>query len=151
MVGGVSGPESAWTDLDWIWNFDEIGCAGQVNYLMEQETQANSLFQSDEFRPLFDAIDQFYADLMASPEFVALDSEWSYCMADAGHPNLIRPESVPPQEVANTDQEHADRNCQIATDYENRVRDIVFNAEHQFIADHRTELEAFRAAAEQRN
>jgi len=130
---------------NYIWDFDRAGCNGQADYLMEQEQ--SRLY--NEFAPLWEAVEEFYSNLLASPEFVALDSDWSYCMASAGHPNLIRPEAIQTVETAVTESELADLNCQITTDYENRVREIVFDAENQFIRDHKTELEALRSAAEQ--
>jgi len=130
---------------NYIWDFDRAGCNGQADYLMEQEQSR----LHNEFAQLWEAVDEFYANLLASPEFVAPDSNWSYCMADAGNPNLIRPEIIHTVETATTELEVADLNCQLSTDYENRVRAIIFDAENQFINDHKTELAALRAAAEQ--
>jgi len=133
-------------DGNYIWSFDRAGCGGQAQYLMEQEQYK----LHNEFAPLFAAVDELYANLLSSPEFVALDSDWSYCMANAGHLNLIRPETIHTPETAITDAEVADLNCQISTNYESRVRTLIFGAENQFIKDHKTELEALRSAAQQR-
>ncbi len=43
----------------------------------------------------------------------------------------------------------ADLGCREETDYRQKAQDIQFELEEQFIADHESELEALRAAAEQ--
>jgi len=97
----------------------------------------------DEFIGLFAAIEQLQASILLKPEFVALDSEWAYCMALAGFPNLERPDVIISANNAVTDFDLANLKCQTHLDYEARVREFVFEAENQFMADYRHEIDAF--------
>ena len=132
---------------NYLWSFERSGCSGQAQYLMERQF---NLAQSDEFRPLFEAMREFEDNLFNDPEVIAINLEWSNCMADAGQVGLVRPETIPTVESAASVFELADLDCQNTVDYVARLTQIVYAAETQFITDHRAELEALRAAAEQR-
>jgi len=66
------------------------GCRGQA---IVQAQADNPLFlrQSDEFTQLFEAIGEMHNNMIERPEMVTLNSEWSHCMADAGHIGLGSP------------------------------------------------------------
>jgi len=123
------------------------GCIGWADYTVNNETVFPEFMA--EFQWLFDARTQLDESIMQSPTFVELNSEWAYCMATAGFPGLQFAETFQTPESALTDQDSADLNCQIETNYLERATEIVFTAENQFIEQHRADLEAFRLAAEQ--
>jgi len=133
-------------DGEYIWEFERAGCGGQAKYIAERQF---NLGATDEFRPLFEAMRELEVSLWGEPELMALNSEWSYCMADAGYPGLSNPETIPTRESVADAQDLANLNCLEITNYIDRATEIVFTAERQFIADHRAELNALRDAAEQ--
>ena len=156
---------------------EDGGCIGQAGLLLAAETPSG-LQQSDEFAPLFDAIDQMRANLRRDISEEEID--WAACMADNGFPVFERreaPEVLTSQpewklhneygefisefglfspEIATFQQREidmalADLNCRIETTYQARQDARRLAAETQFVNDHRAELEAIRAAAEQRS
>jgi len=139
--------------------------------------------QSDEFAPLFEAIDRFRENLTLSA--TEADIDWAACMVDAGftgyqsRPDFRelfhqeagaittelqeqgRPISRWPELPANqpeiaalfereVETALADLDCRIATNYDARQQAAIFESEAQFVADHQSQFNALRAAAEQR-
>ena len=129
---------------------------------------------SDEHKPIMDALNAFYESSMAAPEYVELDQSWSECMADAGHPGYATQmeaqnsfveelnsyyenqtewvENDPAlDELAEKEVELAlvDLDCRVELDYTEKRHAISVVLEEQFIEDHKAELDALKAAAEQ--
>jgi len=93
----LRGPEDAFpTEQGFDWNefmSTSQGCWGRA---VVQAQSENALFlrQADEFTPLFEALEEVYVALREDPDFVAAESDWSNCMADAGHPGFGSPISA---------------------------------------------------------
>jgi len=136
----------------------------------------SSLFATDEFAPLQDAITQFNEDFRSSPPVVAIENDWANCMAGKGHTGLTEQRDAeqrlfnqfsnrfPSQALRNPalptvaefqEREIAmaldDLDCRVESDYQARMAEARLAAETQFVADHRAELEALRDAIEQRD
>ncbi|WP_156760345.1 hypothetical protein [Microbacterium karelineae] len=82
-LNGPMPPEEAMEDPDFDWESWDMGCYGDASdevYGADAE-----LYESDEFAPLMDAMEQLYTDMENDPEFAEIDAAWSSCMADAGH------------------------------------------------------------------
>jgi hypothetical protein len=130
-----------------------------------------------EFGPLLEAVEEFRAGISQRPEWVELDAAYRECLANAGFPNGagqfdFESQYLRPARAGMTSPEESERwsttdeakalleieidmalavfDCGVEVDYADRSQAIRFAAEEQFVADHKTELEAFRAAAEQR-
>jgi len=148
------GPDIPWdVEIDGSKSWEMRGCQGWAEHEVENEASSSpySFWAPDEFRPLLDAINQLEQDLMVNPDIVELNSDWAWCMTNAGHPNLDYPGIIRTPENSESEVELADLNCQTETDYVNRLMDIRREVETQFVANHRADLETFRAAAEQRS
>jgi len=159
------------------------GCNGKAWNAITDDGPS-SLLATDQFLPLNDAIIAFREDFAQNPALVALDYEWSACLAEAGHPGFIRQDaaqnSISEQasdlwnELAHWDwslgaptpQNHpgmaelaeqeitlalVDLTCRETLDYQSRKQTIQRATEIQFIADHRSELDALVSAAAQWN
>ena len=91
----LNGPEDnlqpAWTTQD---DHDEWmksrGCWGRAIVQAQSESPL-FLRQSDEFAPLWDAINDMERAIFERPEIVKLHRDWSSCMAGAGHLGLGNP------------------------------------------------------------
>jgi hypothetical protein len=157
-----------------IW--EHSGCLGQSMLIMMGD-QPIGLFHSDEFAPLFEAINQMRNEL--GQEKTEAEGDWLACMADAGYPNIERREDAQNhiwsardrirsspggfRATAETSREMAallereiqtalaDLDCRTAVDFQNRQDARRIEVETQFVSDHRLALEALRDAAEQRN
>jgi hypothetical protein len=70
-------------EYDWT----TAGCQGAAQHEVAGENPS----QSEEFKPLFDAIDELYADTASWPGMAALDAEWAACMDDAGQGGHANP------------------------------------------------------------
>lgn len=152
------------------WNWEDSGCSGWAQH----ELDAKNPMNSDEHKPIMDALNAFYESSMAAPEYVELDQSWSECMADAGHPGYATQmeaqnsfvedlnsyyenqtewvENDPAlDELAEKEVELAlvDLDCRVELDYTEKRRAISVVLEEQFIEDHKAELDALKAAAEQ--
>lgn len=157
-------------EYDWT----TAGCYGAAQHEVQQDDPA----QSEEFAPLFEAMNGLYEDIASSPEMTALDGEWSACMDGAGQPGFATQadaqnsiydqlntfyesgsegeeyvEPDPSELDALHEEEVAlalvDLTCREETDYRERYAEVQAELEEQFIADHQAELDALRAAAEQ--
>ncbi|RZU30674.1 hypothetical protein [Blastococcus saxobsidens] len=160
-------------EYDWT----TAGCQGAAQHKVAGEDPS----QSEEFRPLFDAINELYTDMASWPGMAELDAAWAACVDDAGHGGHADPmeaqtsihdamnalyeeggmsedgsmESGPDQVDMDALAEReielalADLECREETDYRDRSAEITREVEEQFIEDHKAELDALVAAAEQ--
>jgi hypothetical protein len=165
--------EDGSVEYDWT----TAGCQGAAQH----EVAGEDISQSEEFKPLFDAINELYEDMTAWPGMADLDGEWAACMEAAGHgghatqvdaqnsvfddlneiyesvempddgsaggePDRAALDALAEREVALA---LADLDCREEVDYADRNEEIIREVEQQFIDDHKTELDAMVAAAEQ--
>ena len=76
----------------WEWNPENAGCFGWAEIQMGggagRGFGRGELQQSEEFAPLFEAIDNFWMTFNEIPGIAAANREWSQCMAGKGHPGL---------------------------------------------------------------
>jgi len=160
---------------EWMEYRSTNSCRGRA-WSATQENSPVALAQTEEFAPLFDAINQL-RDVQRATATDA-DREWSICMANAGHPdlgtqwdaqNLVQERSSAfwddwtweerghpdrdPEMIAIRELEIelalADFDCRAETDFDARQAAHRLELETQFVNDHRAALEALRAAAEQ--
>ena len=75
--------EGGEVEYDWA----QAGCQGAAQH----EVAGEDLSQSEEFKPLFDAINELYVDMASWPGMAELDAEWATCMEDAGHGGHANP------------------------------------------------------------
>lgn len=184
MPTGLSTAEqAAWNlalwgnTLGWGGNHDEPNCRDWARTTLE-ERNPHRLVESDEFAPLFEAIDQMRAGTLV--EITDADRDWANCMADTGHLGFERqweaedrfrdeysgaisnffsstqPQgawigSVPWRELREKEivLALADLECRTATNFRSRNNAFKVEVETQFVEDNRAALEALRAAAEQ--
>jgi len=152
----------AWNRAFWGESLENYGCLDTAE-LQLQEEQPGSIFETEEFRPLFNA----WRDMMMVPPGISdADLDWANCMADAGHPGFAQQSDAATSialglhnatgsslaELRQKEIELAliDLNCRNAVDYTARQNADRLERETQFVNDHRAELEALRDAAEQR-
>jgi hypothetical protein len=158
-------------EYDWT----KAGCYGAAQH----EVNSFDPYNSDEFRPLMDAMNELYTAMSESPEMKATDAAWASCMATKGYPGLTYqwegsnlfyegylnkfyetwdwnksgdPMNDPEyQALAETEIKIAldDLDCREETKYRETQADITEAMEQQFIDDHKAELDALLAAAEQ--
>jgi len=146
------------------------GCLGWAeNEILGREVLfPTDLLMTDEFAPLNEAIAQMRESLDQIPERLAIELDWSNCMADAGFPNFAaQPEArrsiidryigrrlSEPARAELREREIplalADLDCRTSTDYTARVDAVRIAIETQFVEDNLPALEAFRTAFEQR-
>jgi hypothetical protein len=163
-------PPDAKTTKDW----SVTGCQGWASYQWSLEHPTPNLSGPDsQFAALFKEIDEFHSDLQANWAAAQqpFDADWSQCMADAGYPGYAQQSDARDQLSAEylqlpitlgSAQEQraafqakeipiatADLACRKKTDYVARRKTAQDDAERQFVADHKDELEALKAAAEQ--
>lgn len=157
-------------DGSYEWNWETAGCYGWA----EHEMSGDDPMQSDAHKPLMDAISDFYNTMQTSPEFAEIDAEWADCMADAGHSGFASQSEAQNSmnEELNAYYENqtewieddpaldeiaerevtlalADLECRQKVDYTKQRTAIQFELEEKFIADHKAELDALVADAEQ--
>lgn len=170
LYGPSPSEEEMSEDGSYEYNWETAGCNGWADH----EINGDDPLQSDEFADLMDAVTKFYENAASLPAIADLDREWAACMDAAGYPGFAAQadaqnsifdelngmyenmtEAGPDQ--ATMDDIHkrevdlalADLDCRKETDYRAKYQKAQFDAEEQFIADHKTELEAMKAAAEQ--
>lgn len=159
-------------DGSYEYNWETAGCQGAADH----EVRGEQAFDQEENQPLFDAINAMYEDLQTDPAFAELDAEWASCMADAGYAdfsqkpdamnavversnglweNAADPETGPtPEEQAEVREYElevalADFTCSEEVGYTDASLELQFEAERQFIEDHKAELDALVASVEQ--
>lgn len=87
---GPQPTEEEMNDPEFEWEYDpeNAGCYGTAQ---EEIWGGMGVSGDDEFKPLMDALDEFYsAQYSEEGEPMKIDAKWSSCMADAGHPDLKR-------------------------------------------------------------
>ncbi len=168
------GPQPAEDELNedgsWDYNWETAGCQG----FAEHETQQTNPMDSEEHKPLMDAINDLYMAMEKNPTFAELDAAWAECMADAGYAGLRVQydaqnsiyeelnayyesmtewvEDDPALDaLAEREIELAlvDLECRESTDYRDRRQTLSIEIEEQFIADNKAALDALIADAEQ--
>lgn len=160
--------EGEGTTYEYKW--EEAGCQGAAQH----EVNGESVFESDEFAAINKAINDFYSGMQSSPEYAALDATWASCMADSGHSGFAAQQDAQTSisdelnEYYNSQTGYvendpklkelgereialalADLDCREKTNYRSEQTKIQFALEEKFIADHKAELDAMKAAAEQ--
>ena len=161
-------------DFSWEYNWETAGCYGFAQHELEGD-KGEDPYSAAQHKPLMDAMSTLYEDMMTSSDFTELDGAWSDCMADAGYPgfttqgdaqtsisddlneywesqgdNYLESDAVRGElggkEIAVA---LADLGCREKTDYRAKQTAVSFALEEQFIQDHKAELDAFLADAEQ--
>jgi len=170
LYGPTPSEEELGEDGSYEYNWETAGCQGQADH----EMTGDDPMQSGEFDDILDTLNTFYEDVQTSPEMTALDAEWAACMDAAGHPGFVQqydaqssiydelnefyessgdqgPDEAALDALQKTEIELAlaDLDCREETDYRDVAQKLQWDAEEQFIADHKTELDALKAAAEQ--
>jgi len=81
------------SEAEWDEWMKTRGCTGQA---IVKAMRENPLFlqREDEWIPLFQARDAMEVGIREHPEMVALDQEWSHCMADSGQLGLADPSAA---------------------------------------------------------
>ncbi|NRG42970.1 hypothetical protein HRK28_18835 [Rathayibacter sp. VKM Ac-2835] len=159
-------------DESYEYDWTTAGCYGAASHELEEEDPTSG----EEHEPVLDALTEFYSELPSVPELADLDAAWSSCLSDAGYPGFATRfdavnsitekasavwasaddqgiEPTDPKLVAVKDEEIelalADLDCREKTDYTAVHKKVQDALEQQFIDDHRAELDALKAAAEQ--
>lgn len=157
-------------DGSYEYDWETAGCYGLAQHEAEQENPA----LSDEFAPLMNSLEEFWSETQDSTAFADLDAEWSSCMADAGYAGYDKQMDAQMEfseelnkyyenqtewieddpELAELGEEEievalADLDCREKTGYRAAYAKVQYEREEAFIADHKAELDALKAAAEQ--
>ena len=160
-------------DGSYEYDWETSGCQGSADH----EVSGADPLQSDEFKPLMDAMNEMWMAQPTWPGMSELDAEWAACMDEGGQPgftlqseavqsiydelNAMYEQADPEQFVepdgaamtALQEKEVAlalvDLDCREDTDYRERAKKAQWTAEEAFIADHKADLDAAKAAAEQ--
>jgi hypothetical protein len=150
------------------------GCNGWALYRWSLAHPTFDPQAQDEFTPLFEAIDAFYASLDETPDGVPAPYEtaWAQCMTVAGYPDYDfqrdaraqfqdaywQAEAVAGGTSAEDEARWAhkeidlaltDLDCRESTNYTKQQQAAQWAAEAQFVADHKGEFAALKLAAEQ--
>lgn len=170
----LNGPQPSAEELDedgsFEYDWEQAGCYGLAQHEVEEQNPA----QSDEFAPLMKSLEEFWTETQESTAFADLDAKWSSCMADAGYPGYDKQSDAQMQfgeelnayyedqtewveddpELAELGEKEieialADLDCREKTDYRAGYAKVQYALEEEFIADHKAELDALKAAAEQ--
>jgi hypothetical protein len=173
----LSGPpipeEEMSEDGSYEYDWETAGCYGSAQHEIDGDSPA----ESEEHKPLFDALNTLYTEMQNAPEFAELNASWASCMTDAGYSGFSTQQDAqmsiqdksnalwegemgpegPDESVTDALGEEeietalADLDCREQTDYRKTSADVQADLEQQFIDDHKTELEALKADAEQGN
>lgn len=76
-------PEDGSFEYDWT----TAGCHGAAQHEVAGEDPS----QSEEFKPLFEALDRLYSDMASWPGMAELDAQWADCMDAAGQGGHANP------------------------------------------------------------
>jgi len=172
LYGPQPTEEQLGEDGSYEYDWTKAGCQGKAQH----ESNSDPM-QDEQFASLNDAINSFYTDMATNPGFTEINQKWASCMADAGHPGFSQqvdaqqsvseklsayyessagvegPQQDDPELKKLSDEEIqialADLDCREKTGYTEAQQKVQFDLERQFIADHKAELEALKAAAEQ--
>jgi len=77
--------------LDHMTMEDRLALMGCFGYAMSQmgTQRPSDLLGSDEFAPLFNAMNEMYNNIYQNPDWHAIDADWANCMADRGLTGLV--------------------------------------------------------------
>lgn len=171
LYGPGPSEEEISEDGSYQYNWETAGCNGKASH----EISGDDPLQSDEFADVMDAISKFYESSATLPAIAEIDRAWASCMDGAGYPGFTAQadaqnsifdelnafyeqstgETGPDQSALDAVHEKevelalADLDCRNETDYRAKYQKAQFEAEEKFIADHKAELDAMKAAAEQ--
>lgn len=158
------------TEIGFI-GFDNMGCWGFAWETVSSDRSWGA--ESEEFAPLREAIELLNVQIAAMSSDA--DADWMNCMAGTGHPGFESPSEAafsladefnaqfgtyPDPTLAPGFADFREREisvalasleCRVQTNYRARQNAIRWEAERQFVTDHRTALDALRSAYEQRN
>jgi hypothetical protein len=156
------------------YEWQDFGCVGAAQH----QVQGDNPKTSSEFDPILEEVSEFNSR-PPSAKILRLNTLWSDCMADKGYSAVTDPGSARyvfmnevlgpveagldlgigespldrPEVLALVDEEVAMAlaafDCGTVTNYDAIAWQDEFDAQEQFIADHKAELEAYRLAAEQ--
>ncbi|MGV3711608.1 hypothetical protein [Pseudolysinimonas sp.] len=172
LYGPQPTEEELGEDGSYEYDPDNAGCYGSA----QQEVQGADPWSAEEFKPVTDAINTFYQDVQNAPALADLNRAWSACMTEAGFSGFAtqpdaqnsiydeinafyeaRPEGAEqddPEFLAIGEKEIelalADLDCREQTDYRQQSLKLQFELEEKFIQDNQAELDALKAALEQR-
>ena len=157
-------------EYDWT----SAGCYGEAQH--DSQSDQTALFE--EHDELFEKMGALYEDIESAPELVEANEAWSQCMTDAGQPGFARqtdargsieeassdlwaeiddgaaegdPDQSALDELADTEIELAliDLDCREETDFAGISAAASAEIEQRFIDEHKSELDALKADAEQ--
>ncbi|SFP67815.1 hypothetical protein SAMN05660464_3892 [Geodermatophilus dictyosporus] len=81
LHGPVPDEDELAEDGSYEYDWTTAGCQGAAQHEVAGEDPS----QSEEFEPLFEAIDELYTSTASWPGMAELDGEWAACMDAAGH------------------------------------------------------------------
>lgn len=173
LYGAMSDPSEQPEDGVFEYDWTKAGCNGEADH----EVTGEDPLQSEEFTPLMDALNAFWADSAAWPGMAEANAEWASCMEGAGYPGLkaqtdasqsvseayskawgqIDQSSTTGLDEATTaalskteiETALADLECREKTDFTARSKKAQWAAEEAFIDAHKSDLDAAKAAAAQ--
>ncbi|TYP81910.1 hypothetical protein [Blastococcus xanthinilyticus] len=87
LHGPMPDEEETSGDASFEYDWTTAGCYGAAQHEVAGEDPA----QSEEFKPLFDALNELYVDMASWPGMAELDAEWTACMDAAGHGGHANP------------------------------------------------------------
>lgn len=156
-------------DGSYEWNWETAGCSGWAQH----ELNGEDPWSSGEHQDLTDAINDFYAEMPNHPDLADLNAKWASCMADAGEPGFATQQEATDSisQELNAYYENqteyieddpaldelgereialalVDLDCREKVDYRAQYQKVTYALEEQFVADHKAELDAFKADAE---
>jgi hypothetical protein len=166
-------PDSGMRREEWAEFQRSRGCWGKSHQQSMEESPLFMRHQS-EFSPLFDALNETWNAVASSPEIRTLYGEWGNCFTGRGFPGFSSPgdaanfiailhseyQTFKRQEASpelreltllEIDMALADLDCRESINFRIRRNALFFDAEYQFLSDHRSALEAYRAFVEQGN
>jgi len=150
------------------YRWEDSGCYGWANHEIEGDDPS----QSDEHKPLFAALEEFWTDSQNDPRYDELNNAWSSCMSDAGFDYSKQPDAQndfneqlnayyesqtewiedDPKLAELGDEEIevalADLECREKSDYRSKSRTVQFELEKTFITEHQAEIDALLADVE---
>jgi hypothetical protein len=170
LYGPQPTEEEMGEDGSYEYDPENAGCYGRA----QLETTGEDPYSSDEFKPIMEALNEFYTNLQSDPALADLNDAWSSCMGEAGYSgfatqtdaqnsiydelneyyeNVVEPVEDDPAldeiQEREIDLALADLECRESTDYRQQSLQLQFELEEEFIQEHKAELEAFKAALQE--
>ncbi|WP_167050638.1 hypothetical protein [Salinibacterium sp. ZJ77] len=155
-------------DAEYEWSWEENGCYGWAqNELGDGDME---LWNSEEAQAFFEAYGEFTESMEGDPRMVEASAAWVSCMSDAGYSGFSKQYDAQqsiydelnafyenqtewieddPALAAIGEKEIeialADLDCREKTEYKKRSRAVQFELEEQFLAEHKSEVDALLA------